>query len=337
MQDNFQANLYVKNLNLGRVFLAPMAGITDLPFRILCKKFGASLTCGEMSLAKTNLQNNKKTLQRQAWNNLCGLNYCQILGNNPSEMALVAKNLEESGVNIIDINMGCPAKKVGKKQAGAALLSQLDLVENILNSVVSAVDIPVSLKIRTGIDSDNINCMKVGEIAQNSGISMLTIHGRTKQDMFKGNAEYENITQLKKNLSIPIVANGDINNKFKALAVLEQTNADAIMIGRGSLGQPWIFSEIVQYLSDNRDINNIAIDDKEKIATILQHFQDIYAFYGEYQGCRIARKHLGWYLEKNFLYPHLENEKQKLRQDFNKMSEVKAQTKILTDFFNKII
>lgn len=278
-----------------RVILAPMAGITDRPFRSLCRRFGAALAVCEMVSANPALKHDRKTLLRTDHSGETGLRSVQILGNEPADMAEAAKLNVDRGAQIIDINMGCPAKKVCRKAAGSALLRDEELVANILEAVVAAVDTPVTLKIRTGWDPDNRNAVRIAAIAEQSGIQALTVHGRTRACGFSGQAEYRTIRDIKEAVRIPVIANGDIDSPEKALAVLNETGADAIMIGRAALGQPWLFRRTASALDGRAAAPEPAPD--EIRALILEHVQHLHAFYGEHQGLRIARKHVGWYLE----------------------------------------
>ena len=229
-----------------QLILAPMAGITDQPFRVLCRQFGAGLAVSEMLASNPALRDNKRTLLKANHTGENGLRSVQILGTDPAQMADAALFNQARGADIIDINMGCPAKKVCAVAAGSALLKNEDLVAKILDAVVKAVDIPVTLKIRTGWDAENRNAIKIAQLAESIGIAALTIHGRTRACKFNGEAEYDTIQQVKQNVSIPIIANGDITSPEKAAFVLNYTGADAVMIGRGAQGKPWIFQQILQ-------------------------------------------------------------------------------------------
>lgn len=277
------------------LILAPMAGITDRPFRNLCKQFGAGLAVSEMVASNPALQKHRRTLLKADQTGETGLRAVQILGTNPQQMADAAQLNQDRGAQIVDINMGCPAKKVCSVAAGSALLRDEALVQSILECVVQATSIPITLKIRTGWDQDNRNAVRIAQIAEQCGISALTIHGRTRACAFKGNAEYDTIKSVKQAVTIPIIANGDISSVEKAKQVLDYTSADAIMIGRGAQGRPWFFQEIQHYLDTG---NHLASIDLPQIKSILQsHLQALYLFYGELNGVRIARKHIGWYFE----------------------------------------
>ncbi len=277
------------------LILAPMAGITDLPFRNLCKQFGAGLAVSEMVASNPALRKHKRTLLKANHNGEVGLRAVQILGTNPQEMAEAAQFNAQRGAQIIDINMGCPAKKVCSVAAGSALLRNEELVKNILDSVVSAVNIPVTLKIRTGWDKDNRNAVSIAKIAEQAGIAALTVHGRTRACAFKGEAEYDTIKAVKQAVTIPVIANGDINSVEKAKYVLKYTATDAIMIGRAAQGRPWFFQEIQHFLQTGEHL--IQADLQKIKATLQQHLQELYLFYGELNGVRIARKHIGWYFD----------------------------------------
>lgn len=275
-----------------RIFLAPMAGITDQPFRRLCSQLGAGLTFSEMMSTNPDVWHTEKSRLRLAHHDEIGLNAVQIAGSDPVEMAKAAKINVEYGADIIDINMGCPAKKVNKNMAGSALLRNPKLVAQILDSVVNAVDVPVTLKIRTGWDQENRNCLQIAKIAEQAGIKALTIHGRTRSCLFNGEAEYESIKAVKEAISIPVIANGDIDSAEKAKFVLDYTKADAIMIGRASFGNPWIFKEINDFFETGLS-SPLSIDKKYQL--MFKHIEDLHQFYGEEKGYRIARKHVGWY------------------------------------------
>lgn len=276
------------------IFLAPMAGITDQPFRELCTHFGAGLTFSEMMWSNPRVQNTEKSRLR-----LKGveqnINAVQIAGSDSQEMAQSACINVEYGADIIDINMGCPVKKVNRKLAGSALLRYPLLVEKILKAVVEAVDVPVTLKIRTGWDQEHKNCLEIAKIAEQAGVQALTIHGRTRACFFNGKAEYDSIKAVKASVKIPVIANGDINSSEDALIVLDYCNADGVMIGRASLGNPWIFQELVANLTSNSKATYLSIE--EKYQYILCHIQAIHKFYGAEKGVRIARKHIGWYFD----------------------------------------
>ncbi len=305
-----------------RVLLAPMAGITDQPFRRLCSQLGAGLTFSEMMSANPDVWHTEKSRLRLAHHHEIGINAVQIAGSDPAEMAQAAKINVAYGADIIDINMGCPAKKVNKKMAGSALLREPDLVARILDAVVNAVDVPVTLKIRTGWDPENRNCLHIAQIAEQAGVQALTIHGRTRACLFEGEAEYDSIKAVKQAVSIPIIANGDITSAQKAKFVLDYTGADAVMVGRGSFGRPWIFQEIEAFLENGRCAT---ADLAEKCRLMFTHIEALHQFYGEEKGYRIARKHLGWYVEQ--LKPD-----STFKRTFNALSSAQAQLEALEDF-----
>ena len=272
------------------IFLAPMAGVTDLPFRQLCRKLGASMAISEMVTSKPELQHTQKTRSRLNHKNELRPISVQILGTNAKQMAQAAQFNVQQGADIIDINMGCPAKKVCNVAAGSALLKDESLVAEILSSVSEAVSVPVTLKIRTGWDQQNKNTLRIAKIAEESGIQALAIHGRTRACGYGGQAEYEMIKLVKQQINIPIIANGDINSAEKAKNVLQYTDADAIMIGREALRAPWIFSDINHFLATGTHLPEPTIIEKSKI--ILGLLEDLYSFYGPSHGVRIARKHI---------------------------------------------
>lgn len=276
------------------VFVAPMAGITDKPFRRACKQNGAGMVVGEMVTSKLNLQASKKTQWRMDLRNEDEPVAVQIVGTDPKEMAAAAQRNVDAGAQIVDINMGCPAKKVCKKMAGSALLAQPDVVANILDAVVNAVDVPVTLKIRTGVNPQERNGVEIANIAEQAGIQSLAVHGRTRACKFNGHAEYETIREIKQAVSIPVVANGDIKTPEQAKTVLTATNADAVMLGRAVQGQPWLLQQVTDYLATNA-YHEPSLP--QRVATIGAHIQAIYAFYGEFMGIRFARKHIKWYLQ----------------------------------------
>lgn len=275
-----------------------MAGVTDRPFRQLCKKLGAGYAVSEMIASNAMLWNSEKTLRRANHDGEITPTAVQIAGADPQMMARAAILNVERGAQIIDINMGCPAKKVCNVASGSALLQNEPLVEKILRAVVTAVgypqgNVPVTLKIRTGWDRSHKNALRIAQIAQDCGISMLTIHGRTKADLYHGEAEYETIAAVKAISQIPIVANGDINSPEKAQAVLKYTQADAVMIGRAAQGKPWIFREIDYFLRTGNHLPPPTITEMMQI--MGEHLLEHYGFYGEYVGLRTARKHIAWY------------------------------------------
>ena len=275
------------------LIVAPMAGVTDRPFRQLCRELGAGLAVSEMVSAQSALQTHYKTLRRLNHEGEKGPITVQILGAEPSAMASAASLNVDRGAQIIDINMGCPAKKVCRANAGSALLRDTALIEQILQAVVSAVEAPVTLKIRTGWSPEERNALQVAKIAEDCGIQALTIHGRTRACGFSGQAEYETIRNIKRSINIPVIANGDINTPQKAAEVLETTGADGLMIGRAAQGHPWIFREIDHYLKRGKTLPPPSLQWIKQL--LLKHIDALYQFYGEYQGIRVARKHIAWY------------------------------------------
>ena len=280
----------------GRLILAPMAGITDRPFRMLCRRFGAALAVSEMVSSKPELQHGRKTLLRCDHRGEPGPRSVQIVGAEPAHMAEAARLNVGRGAEIIDINMGCPAKKVCNKAAGSALLRDEALVARILAAVVRAVDAPVTLKIRTGWDLATRNAVAVAKIAEDCGVQALAVHGRSRACGFSGQAEYSTIAEVKAAVRIPVVANGDIDSPAKARRVLEQTGADALMIGRAALGRPWLFAQIRDALESRPPRAEPGADALQ--ALLAEHLAGLYGLYGEYAGVRIARKHIGWYARR---------------------------------------
>lgn len=307
------------------LILAPMAGITDRPFRQLCLRMGAGMAVSEMMLANPDTWDTEKSRLRRHHADEAGIHSVQILGCDPQLMAQAARINVAEGAEIIDINMGCPAKKVNKRYAGSALLQDPDLVSDILRAVVAAVDVPVTLKIRTGWDPEHRNGVEIAQLAEQAGIKALTVHGRTRACLFKGEAEYDTIRAIKQAVSIPVIANGDIDSAEKARQVLAYTGADAIMIGRAAQGQPWIFRQVRQYLERNQAPFTPSLE--EVRALVLEHIGALHAFYGEYQGVRYARKHVAWYLEKF-------GNSQDFRRGFNALESANAQLDALKHFFD---
>lgn len=275
--------------------LAPMAGVTDRPFRQLCRRLGAGMTVSEMVTSDVRLWNSPKSRRRMDHSGEPEPRIVQIAGGDPEMMAEAAKLNAEFGAEIIDINMGCPAKKVCNKAAGSALLRDEGLVREILDAVVGSVDLPVTLKIRTGWDRDNRNGIRVAQLAQDAGIKALAVHGRTRADLYKGEAEYDTIRAIVRAVDIPVMANGDVDSPQKAREILEFTGAAAIMVGRAAQGRPWIFREIGHYLATGETLP--PPDRSEVREILLEHLHELYAFYGEAVGVRVARKHIGWYCQ----------------------------------------
>ena len=270
-----------------------MAGVTDLPFRKLCRSLGAGMAVSEMVSSNSLLWGSDKTKRRASHEGETDPKSVQIMGTEPAMMAEAAKYNVDTGAQIIDINMGCPAKKVCNVLAGSALLRDEKLVGDILSAVVAAVDIPVTLKIRTGWDQQTRNAVNIARIAEDAGIQSLAIHGRTRADQYRGDAEYDTIADVKSRISIPVIANGDIKTPEKAKFVLDYTKADAVMIGRAAQGRPWIFREIEHYLNTGEYLPAPTVAEIRDI--MLGHLDNLYAFYGEFTGVRVARKHISWY------------------------------------------
>jgi tRNA-dihydrouridine synthase B len=303
-----------------------MAGVTDRPFRQLCRRLGAGLVVSEMVTSDVRLWNSRKSSLRLLHAGDPEPRSVQIAGGDPQMMADAARKNVELGAQIIDINMGCPAKKVCNKAAGSALLRDEPLVREILDAVVGAVDVPVTLKIRTGWDRANKNGVTVAKIAEDAGISALSVHGRTRADLYTGEAEYETIAAIKQAVSIPVFANGDIDSPEKAKAVLDATGADALLIGRAAQGRPWIFREIEHYLRTGETLPAPSLLEVERI--LLEHLAALHAFYGELMGVRIARKHVGWYLAT---LPGA----REFRAQFNRLDSTDAQCAHVRAFFRE--
>ena len=275
------------------LIVAPMAGVTDRPFRTLCKYFGAGHAVSEMMTADQTLYAQKKSLYRANFEGELAPISAQIAGSEPDKLAEAARYQVANGAQIVDINMGCPAKKVCKRLAGSALLQDEDLVARILDAVVNAVDVPVTLKTRLGFANGHENILRVATRAEQAGIAALAIHGRTREQMYTGTARYELIAEVKRQLKIPVIANGDIDSPQKAKQVLAQTGVDALMIGRAAQGRPWIFRDISHYLATGELLPAPSVSEIYQV--VMEHLADLYEFYGEYSGCRIARKHIAWY------------------------------------------
>jgi tRNA-dihydrouridine synthase B len=300
------------------LIVAPMAGVTDRPFRQLCKKMGAGMAVSEMISSNSLLWGSKKTRRRANHDGEVSPVSVQIAGADPEMMADAARYNVMQGAQIIDINMGCPAKKICNVMAGSALMKDEKLVGKILDTVVKAVEIPVTLKIRTGWDTSYKNALSIAHIAENAGIQALAIHGRTRACAYKGEAEYDTITAVKAAVKIPIIANGDITSPEKAKQVLKKTGADAVMIGRAAQGRPWIFREIEHYLATGNQLISPEVNEIHEI--LIEHLHDLYHFYGEYSGVRIARKHISWYtkgLVGSAAFRHAMNQLQTVEQQIS--------------------
>ncbi|MGX9518787.1 tRNA dihydrouridine synthase DusB [Vibrio mediterranei] len=309
------------------LIVAPMAGVTDRPFRELCLRYGAGMAVSEMMSSNPKLWKTAKSQQRMVHEGESGIRSVQIAGADPKLMAEAAQFSVENGAQIIDINMGCPAKKVNKKLAGSALLKYPDIIEDILRTVVDAVDVPVTLKTRTGWDTNNKNCVQIAKLAEDCGIQALALHGRTRTCMYKGEAEYDSIKAVKNAISIPVIANGDIDSPEKAKFVLDYTGADALMIGRPAQGRPWIFEEIQHYLENGTLMPERPTEDVQGI--LLGHVQALHQFYGEYLGPRIARKHVGWYLKEH-------EQASEFRRAFNAIEAANEQLNALQGYFENV-
>ena len=309
------------------VFVAPMAGVTDRPFRQLCKRMGAGYAVSEMAASNPQLWHTDKSTRRLNHTGESAPIAVQIAGADPDMLAHAAAFNVDKGAQIIDINMGCPAKKVCSTAAGSALLRDEMLVGRILDAVVRAVDVPVTLKFRTGWSREQKNAVTIAKMAESAGIQMLTLHGRTREDGYRGEAEYETIRAVKQAVQIPVVANGDVDSPEKAKFVLETTGADAIMIGRAAQGRPWIFREIVAYLQEGRLLDAPMVAEAKTI--LLEHLQHHYDFYGKFVGVRTARKHIGWYVSS------LEGG-EAFRRKMNALDNVIMQSAAVAEFFDEL-
>lgn len=326
-QNNTIKELFDKSIDK-KLWVAPMAGVTDRPFRTLCKYFGAGHAVSEMMTADKTLRMSKKSLYRANFDGELAPISAQIAGSDPEQLAEAARYQVANGAQIVDINMGCPAKKVCNKLAGSALLQDEDLVARILDAVVAAVDVPVTLKTRLGFLNGQENILRVAKQAEQSGIAALALHGRTREDMYLSTARYDLIKQVKSILTIPVIANGDIDSPQKAKYVLDYTGADAIMIGRAAQGRPWIFREIAHYLKTGEHL--AAPDIAEVKEVLLGHLSELYTFYGEYSGCRIARKHIAWYTKGL----HSSNE---FRQNMYQVESTAEQARVVEAYFNHLL
>lgn len=309
------------------VVLAPMAGVTDRPFRQLCRALGAGLAVSEMVTSDHSLWHTRKSRLRMDHRNESGPISVQIAGSDPQQMADAARLNVDHGAQIIDINMGCPAKKVCNRAAGSALLQDEVLVARILDAVVAAVDVPVTLKIRTGWSIEHRNGVRIAQCAEAAGIQALAVHGRTRACRFKGPVEYDTIRAIKEQVAIPVIANGDIQTAEQAQAVLNYTHADAVMIGRAAQGNPWIFRETAELLRTGTVQTRVTTAERKE--TLLAHMQALYDFYDEYLGVRIARKHLGWYL-------HAQPQGETVRQRFNTLNTAMDQLQLIHQYFDDL-
>ena len=311
-----------------KVILAPMAGVTDKPFRLLCKRLGAGLAVSEMTTSDPRFWTTAKSLHRMDHVGEPDPVSVQIAGTVPAIMADAARFNVDHGAQLIDINMGCPAKKVCNAWAGSALMREPDLVARIVAAVVNAVDVPVTLKIRTGWDADHRNAPEIARIAEDAGIQALAVHGRTRDQQYTGTAEYDTIAAIKAMLRIPVVANGDIDSPEKARFVLDATGCDAVMIGRAAQGRPWILGRIAHYLATGESLPEPSLQEVRDI--LLGHLEHLHAFYGEVSGVRIARKHLGWYAKDR-------PENTAFRAVVNRAQTADEQLRLTRDYFDALV
>ncbi len=317
-----QIGRYILKNNL---IVAPMAGVTDRPFRMLCKRMGAGMAVSEMVASNSLLYGSEKTKRRANHEGEVDPISVQIVGADPKMLAQAARYNVDSGAQIIDINMGCPAKKICNVMAGSALMQNETLVKEILEAVVGAVDVPVTLKIRTGWDKSNRNAVNIAKIAEASGIQALAIHGRTRACAYTGNAEYDTIALVKSEIRIPVIANGDITTPEKAQFVLQHTGADAVMIGRAAQGKPWMFREIEHYLKTGEHLAAPTVTEIRQV--LLGHVNELYTFYGEYSGLRVARKHISWYTKGLVGSAHF-------RHQMNQLETIETQLQAVNEFFD---
>ncbi|MEN1958646.1 tRNA dihydrouridine synthase DusB [Luteimonas changyuni] len=309
------------------VVLAPMAGVTDKPFRLLCKQLGAGLAMSEMTISDRRFWGTEKSLRRMDHAGEPDPVGVQIAGTEPEQLADAARYNVDHGARIIDINMGCPAKKVCNAWAGSALMRDEALVARILSAVVAAVDVPVTLKIRTGWAADQRNAVAIARVAEDCGIAALAVHGRTRDQHYTGRAEYDTIAEVKSRLRIPVIANGDIDSPDRAVAVLAHTGADAVMVGRAAQGRPWIFREIAHFLATGERLPPPTLGEVRDI--LLGHLEALHDFYGEPSGVRIARKHLGWYAKDR-------PENASFRAVVNRAESAQAQMALTRDYFDAL-
>ena len=326
-QNNAIKELFDRSIG-NKIWVAPMAGVTDRPFRTLCKYFGAGHAVSEMMTSDQTLRMSKKSLYRANFDGELAPISAQIAGSDPLDLAEAARFQVANGAQIVDINMGCPAKKVCNKLAGSALLKDEDLVARILDTVVAAVDVPVTLKTRLGYLNGHENIMRVAKRAEQAGIAALALHGRTREDMYLNTARYRLIKEVKQMLSIPVIANGDIDSPEKAKYVLDYTGADAIMIGRAAQGRPWIFREISHYLATGEYLAAPNIQEVKDV--LLGHLSELYEFYGEYSGCRISRKHIAWYTKGL-------RSSNEFRQNMYKVENTADQYKVVEAYFDDLL
>ena len=323
-----------ENVRIGPITLrnnlvvAPMAGVTDRPFRSLCKRMGAGMAVSEMVASNSLLWGSEKTIRRGNHEGEVEPKVIQIAGADPEMMAEAAKYNVDKGADIIDINMGCPAKKICNVYAGSALLRDEPLVARIVDAVVKAVHVPVTLKIRTGWNRENRNALRIAKIAEEHGIQSLAMHGRTRACMYTGDAEYDTIRAVKQSVRIPVIANGDVTSPEKAKFVLDYTGADAVMIGRAAQGRPWIFREIAHYLETGTHLPPPQVEEIREV--MVAHLHDLYAFYGTERGVRVARKHIGWYtkgLRSSAVF----------RARMNTLDDARLQLAAVAEFFDGLL
>jgi tRNA-dihydrouridine synthase B len=329
LQNNYSQRMKIGPYQLAnKLVLAPMAGVTDRPFRQLCKRMGAGMAVSEMVSSNSLLWGSAKTLRRANHDGETEPKSVQIAGADPQMMADAARHNVERGAQIIDINMGCPAKKVCNVFAGSALLQDETLVGKILEAVVAAVEVPVTLKIRTGWDKDHRNGVAIARIAEQAGVQALAVHGRTRACAYKGEAEYDTIAAIKQAIAIPVIANGDITSPEKARFVLEYTGADGVMIGRAAQGRPWIFREILHFLETGTHLPEPPAAEIRDI--LLEHLRQLYDFYGEHTGVRMARKHISWYSKG-------QREGASFRHAINRVQSSTEQLDLIRDFFERLV
>lgn len=312
---------------MNRAILAPMAGVTDRPFRQLCRRLGAGWVVGEMVTSDPSLWHTRKSRQRMDHSGEPSPRVVQIAGGDARMLAEAARLNAELGAEVIDINMGCPAKKVCNKAAGSALLRDEALVAEIVNAVVAAVEIPVTLKIRTGWCAESNNGVHIAKLAEDAGIQALAVHGRHRQQRYTGYAEYDTIAEIKSRVNIPVFANGDITSAEKAAEVLRHTQADAVMVGRGAQGNPWIFQQITHFLAHGQQLAPPSLS--ERRAVLSEHLAELHAFYGSVMGPRIARKHIGWYLTADSRFDT--DEQRTLKRQFNGLESPHSQLEWIND------
>jgi len=309
------------------LIVAPMAGVTDRPFRQLCRKLGAGMAVSEMVSSNSALWGTPKTMHRLDFQGEPGPIAVQILGADPDTMAKAARINVQRGAQIIDINMGCPAKKVCKVAAGSALMREPLTASRIIHAIVDAVEVPVTLKMRTGWDRESRNALEIAKIAEDAGIQALAVHGRTRACGFSGEAEYETIGEIKQALEIPVLANGDIDSPEKAAKVLNETGVDGLMIGRAAQGRPWIFREISHYLATGEKLKPPTTDWIREL--LKEHLENLYVFYGEQRGVRVARKHIAWYSKT-------QPGSARFRKQINAAISAEEQQALIDQFFDQI-